>query len=91
MSSSLFARSKEFPRSRKAPADSPPASPSAAARTLRVSGAGPGTAGRQVAVAAGLGAAPRSGDPGCSPGPGALVLCSLRFPKVVAILSCPLS
>lgn len=33
--SSLFARSKDFPRTRKSQADSPPASPSAAARTLR--------------------------------------------------------
>lgn len=40
--SSLFARSKDFPRTRKSQADSPPASPSAAARTLRVSALFPG-------------------------------------------------
>lgn len=40
--SSLFARSKDFPRTRKSQGDSPPASPSAAARTLRVSALFPG-------------------------------------------------
>lgn len=40
--SSLFARSKDFPRTRKSQAESPPASPSAAARTLRVSALFPG-------------------------------------------------
>lgn len=39
--SSLYTRSKEFPRSRKSTSDSPPATPSPTAKTLRVSGSPP--------------------------------------------------
>lgn len=94
--SSLYTRSKEFPRSRRAQPESPPASPSPTAKALRVSGAPLGTCrpwrgsgpGRRLLAGVGEGAQPRPAQRQSAWQRGSGVLVTLPPGAGVGLCSC---